>query len=51
MGPPSLLQGSNQSETCLLYGYSFSLNNGKTVSSITLPANSNVEVLSLTLVQ
>lgn len=43
--------GSNQSGTWTLYGYSFSLNNGKTVSSITLPNNSNVEVLSLTLVQ
>jgi hypothetical protein len=33
-----------------LYGYSFSLNNSKTVSSITLPGNSNVKVFALTLV-
>jgi hypothetical protein len=33
-----------------LYGYSFSLNNSKTVSSITLPANNNVKVFALTLV-
>jgi hypothetical protein len=33
-----------------LYGYSFSLNNTKTVSSITLPGNSNVKVFALTLV-
>jgi hypothetical protein len=33
-----------------LYGYSFSLNNSKTVSSITLPADNNVKVFALTLV-
>ena len=33
-----------------LYGYSFNLNNSKTVSSITLPGNSNVKVFALTLV-
>jgi len=33
-----------------LYGYSFSLNNTKTVSSITLPNNTNVKVFALTLV-
>ena len=32
-----------------LYGYSFSLNNAKTVSSIALPQNRNVVVLAITL--
>jgi len=32
-----------------LYGYSFSLNNSKTVTSITLPGNANVKVFALTL--
>jgi hypothetical protein len=31
-----------------LYGYSFALNSGKSVSSITLPANRSVEVLAVT---
>jgi hypothetical protein len=30
-----------------LYQYSFSLNNGKTVSSITLPSNTNVKVFAM----
>ena len=42
--------GTRDNRTFDLYGYSFSLNNTKTVSSITLPNNSNVEVLSITLV-
>ena len=32
-----------------LYGYSFALNNAKTVSGLVLPNNSNVEVLAVTL--
>jgi hypothetical protein len=32
-----------------LYGYSFSLNAGKKVSSITLPNNRNVVVLAMSL--
>jgi len=43
--------GSTTSGTWSLYGYSFSLNNAKTVSYITLPNDSNVEVVSLTLIQ
>jgi hypothetical protein len=42
--------GTADNRTFLLYGYSFSLNNAKTVSSITLPNNANVEVLAITLV-
>lgn len=42
--------GTKQSQTFNLYGYSFSLTNTKTVSSIKLPSNSNVRVLALTLV-
>jgi hypothetical protein len=41
--------GTADNRTFLLYGYSFSLNNSKTVSSITLPNNANVEVLAITL--
>jgi subtilase family serine protease len=33
----------------LLYAYSFTLNSGKTVSSVTLPANRNVVVLAVSL--
>ncbi|PYX91112.1 MAG: hypothetical protein DMG67_11130 [Acidobacteria bacterium] len=42
--------GTTDNRTFLLYGYSFALNNAKTVSSITLPNNANVEVLAITLV-
>jgi hypothetical protein len=42
--------GSKSSETFYLYGYAFSLNNGKIVKSITLPSNSNVAVVAMTLV-
>jgi hypothetical protein len=41
--------GTKDSRTFLLYGYSFALNSGKTVSSITLPGNRNVVVLAITL--
>jgi hypothetical protein len=41
--------GTQDNRTFLLYGYSFALSNTKTVSSITLPNNANVEVLAITL--
>jgi hypothetical protein len=43
-------QGLPNNGPFYLYGYSFRLNNSKTVSSITLPGNSNVKVFALTLV-
>jgi hypothetical protein len=42
--------GTRDGEPFYLYGYSFALNNSKTVSSITLPANRNVIVMAMTLV-
>jgi hypothetical protein len=42
--------GTKPSTANNLYGYSFSLTNTKTVSSIKLPNNSNVRVLAITLV-
>jgi hypothetical protein len=42
--------GVKDSRTFNVYGYSFLLSQSKTVSSITLPANSNVVVLAITLV-
>jgi len=42
--------GTEAVATFHVYGYSFALNPNKTVSSITLPANSNVVVLAMTLV-
>ncbi len=41
--------GVKDNRTFLLYGYSFSLNSAKKVSSITLPANRNVVVLAISL--
>jgi hypothetical protein len=41
--------GTTQAGPFYLYGYSFSLNSAKLVSSITLPANRNVTVLAITL--
>jgi hypothetical protein len=41
--------GGKDSRTFNLYGYTFNLNNAKTVQSITLPANSSVEVVAITL--
>ena len=43
--------GTRDSRTFNLYGYSFALNATKTVSSIILPNNSNVLVLAMTLSQ
>jgi hypothetical protein len=42
--------GLRDNRTFLLYGYSFSLNGGKKVSSITLPGNRNVVVLAISLI-
>jgi hypothetical protein len=42
--------GTADNRTFLLYAYSFALNNTKTVSSLRLPNNASVEVLSITLV-
>ncbi len=41
--------GTEDSRTFNLYGYSFTLNSTKTVSSITLPKNQNAVVLSMIL--
>jgi hypothetical protein len=42
--------GSRDNRTFYLYAYSFSVNSSKTVNSITLPNNGNVEVLAITLI-
>jgi len=42
--------GGKDNRTFYLYGYSFTLNQTKTVKSLTLPSNSSVIVLALTLV-
>jgi hypothetical protein len=42
--------GTEQIQTVYVFGYSFALNNNKTVKSITLPANSDVVALAMTLV-
>lgn len=41
--------GTKDARTFHVYGYSFSLNSSKTVHSITLPANSKVVILAMTL--
>ena len=41
--------GTLDQRTFYLYGYSFALNNAKTVKSLTLPSNANVVVLAATL--
>lgn len=41
--------GSRDNRTFALYQYTFNLNNGKTVSSITLPVNNNVKVFAMEL--
>lgn len=43
--------GGRDSRTFYLYNYKFSLTNTKTVQSIQLPNNSNVQVMAMTLVQ
>jgi hypothetical protein len=41
--------GTTQSGTFYLHGYSFAINNSLTVSSIVLPANGNVVVVAIDL--
>jgi len=41
--------GTKDKRTFNLYGYRFALNSTKTVQSVTLPNNSNILVLSATL--
>jgi hypothetical protein len=41
--------GAKDNRPFELYGYSFNLNNSKTVTSITLPANTNVKVFAMEL--
>lgn len=41
--------GTRDTRTVLLYGYTFNLTSSKTVKTITLPANRNVVVLAITL--
>ncbi|WP_233840488.1 hypothetical protein [Dyella sp. 2HG41-7] len=43
--------GGRDSRTFYLYNYKLSLNNAKTVQSITLPNNANVQIAAMTLVQ
>lgn len=42
--------GGRDSRSFHLYNYAFALNNAKTVQSVVLPSNANVEVLAMTLV-
>ena len=46
-----LYNGTRDSRSHYLYGYSFTLNATKTVSSITLPNDANVEVLAIDLLR
>jgi hypothetical protein len=46
----NLYTGGRTNHSTYLYTYSFAVDTKKTVQSITLPNNSNVEVLALTLV-
>jgi len=41
--------GVKDSRSFYLYGYSFSLDNTKTVTSVELPANSNIEIVAIIL--
>jgi hypothetical protein len=42
-----LSNGTKDNQTFFVYGYTFALNSAKTVSSITLPKDANVEVLAI----
>jgi hypothetical protein len=46
----NVLNGGRIAESTYLYGYSFAIDSTKTVQSVTLPNNQNVEVLAFTLV-
>ena len=41
--------GTTQTGTYDLYGYSFKLDSTKTVRSITMPSNNNVRIMAMTL--
>jgi hypothetical protein len=41
--------GGTDNRTFYVYGYSFAVNSAKTIKSITLPTNSNINVLAITL--
>src|SRR5262249_4916565 len=41
--------GGSDARTFYVYGFSFALNSSKTVQSITLPGDGNVEILAITL--
>ncbi len=43
-----LSNGTKDNQTFFVYGYTFALNSAKTVSSLTLPNDANVEVLAAT---
>ncbi len=45
-----LSNGTKDNQTFFLYGYTFALNSAKTVSSLTLPKDANVELVAATLV-
>ena len=42
--------GTKQTMNCYVYGYTFALNGSKTIESITLPSDANVELVAATLV-
>lgn len=50
MGHRNNSDGTQDNRTFYLYGYSFALNNAKTVQSIRLPINANVVVTAISLV-
>jgi hypothetical protein len=50
MSHRDLSNGTTDTRTVNLYNYEFALNGSKTVSSIAVPSNTNVEVLAITLV-
>lgn len=50
MGYRNTSNGSKDNRTFYLYGYSLGLNGSKTLQSIRLPNNANVEILALSLV-
>lgn len=50
VGPRNISDGSKGRRISKIFAYAFPLNNAKRVSSVTLPADTNVNVLALTLV-
>jgi hypothetical protein len=49
MGYRNVNNGGKDGRTFYVYGYSFALDSSKTVRSITLPSDGNVEILAITL--